>query len=589
MNRHCLAARWRDNTAFRYSVATGVFCAVVLLGAWATVATMLRWQWQETLDAEMRQNTNTAVALKEHTLRVIDAVDHAMSRVQNRALDGKLSGKDLVGIASETGMVPDILTQLSFVGADGHFVGSNLAPDGSRSQRVNLMDREHIQVHLQPGAATRAPAGMLQNGLFISKPLLGKVSGVWSIQLSRKLVTEDDRTLGVVVASINPMHFAEVYSKVQLGTDGGAGLAGLDGVIRVRVVEGTSSGMGMHLTDSLTEALRTRSTGAITSESSDGISRIFGFSRVGDYPLVVVTGTSQDSAFATWRTTRNTVALLTALLSLAVVVFAAVLLGSIRRLALSHAALTQSEAEAQRANQAKSEFLAAMSHELRTPLTSIRGFAELMEVRSKDPRTQEQAGLIRQGAEHLNALLTEILDLAKIEAGAMPTHTEPVALRELVHDVTELFRVSAVAKSLALTTTVTPEAPSTLVTDRLKLKQILNNLLSNAIKFTESGTVDLSVVPSAEGTQVLLQVKDTGPGIDPALHERIFDKFSQGDARVSYEHGGTGLGLALSRALAELLGGTLTVVSLPGEGATFTLALPLQPPEPVTPVARAQG
>ncbi len=589
MTRTPMASRWRDSPAFRYSVATSVFCAIVLLGAWATVATMLRWQWQETLDAEMRQNTNTAVALKEHTLRVMDAVDHAMSRVQIQALDGQLSGRDLVSIASETGMAPDILTQLSFVGADGHFVGSNLAPDGPRSQRVNLMDREHIQVHLQPEAIAGAPDGMLQNGLFISKPVLGKVSGVWSIQLSRKLTTAEGRTLGVVVASISPMHFAEVYGKVQLGTDGAAGLAGLDGVLRVRGVEGRSHGMGAQLADRLRQALRTRSTGAITSQSSDGIARIFGFSQVGSYPLVVVTGTSQESAFASWRTTRNTVGLLTALLSLAVVAFAAVLLGSIRRLALSHAALTQSEAEAQRANQAKSEFLAAMSHELRTPLTSIRGFAELMEVRSKDPRTQEQAGLIRQGAEHLNALLTEILDLAKIEAGAMPTHTEPVALRELVYDVTELFRVSAVAKSLALTTTVAPEAPSTLVTDRLKLKQILNNLLSNAIKFTESGTVDLSVVPSAEGTQVLLQVKDTGPGIDPALHERIFDKFSQGDARVSYEHGGTGLGLALSRALAELLGGTLTVVSLPGEGATFTLALPLQPPEPVTPVARAQG
>lgn len=589
MTRTPMASRWRDSPAFRYSVATSVFCAIVLLGAWATVATMLRWQWQETLDAEMRQNTNTAVALKEHTLRVMDAVDHAMSRVQIQALDGQLSGRDLVSIASETGMAPDILTQLSFVGADGHFVGSNLDPEGARSQRVSLMDREHIQVHLQPEAIAGAPDGMLQNGLFISKPVLGKVSGVWSIQLSRKLTTAEGRTLGVVVASISPMHFAEVYGKVQLGTDGAAGLAGLDGVLRVRVVEGSSHGMGAQLADRLRQALRTRSTGAITSQSSDGIARIFGFSQVGSYPLVVVTGTSQESAFASWRTTRNTVGLLTALLSLAVVVFAAVLLGSIRRLALSHAALTQSEAEAQRANQAKSEFLAAMSHELRTPLTSIRGFAELMEVRSKDPRTQEQAGLIRQGAEHLNALLTEILDLAKIEAGAMPTHTEPVALRELVNDVTELFRVSAVAKSLALTTTVVPEAPSTLVTDRLKLKQILNNLLSNAIKFTESGTVDLSVVPSAEGTQVLLQVKDTGPGIDPALHERIFDKFSQGDARVSYEHGGTGLGLALSRALAELLGGTLTVVSLPGEGATFTLALPLQPPEPVTPVARAQG
>jgi len=182
--------------------------------------------------------------------------------------------------------------------------------------------------------------------------VLGKVSGVWSIQLSRKLTTAEGRTLGVVVASISPMHFAEVYGKVQLGTDGAAGLAGLDGVLRVRVVEGSSHGMGAQLADRLRQALRTRSTGAITSQSSDGIARIFGFSQVGSYPLVVVTGTSQESAFASWRTTRNTVGLLTALLSLAVVAFAAVLLGSIRRLALGHAALVQSEAQAQRANQA---------------------------------------------------------------------------------------------------------------------------------------------------------------------------------------------------------------------------------------------
>ncbi|WP_198403240.1 ATP-binding protein [Acidovorax delafieldii] len=571
-------APWRSKPALMYSVVACVFSALVLLGAWATMAALLTWQWQETLDAEMRQNTNTAQALKEHTLRVLDTVDQAMWRVQSAVRDRQLSGQDLVSIANETGMVPQILTQLSFVGADGRFQGSNLDPDGSRSQHVNLMDRDHIRVHLLPSQATPSPTGMLQNSLFVSRSLLGKVSGVRTIQISRKVIAEDGTTLGVVVASLNPDHFAEVYRGVDFGEDGGVALVGLDGIIRVRVLGGASANVDAQLPDDLLQTMSKTSRGATAAVSSDGIRRIIGFSRVGDYPLVVLSGTSETEAFAPWRTTRNTVLMLTVLLSLAVVAFVAVFLGSISRLALSHAALTQSEAEAQRANQAKSEFLAAMSHELRTPLTSIRGFAELMELRSKDPLIQEQSALIRQGAEHLNALLTEILDLARIEAGAMPAHPEPVVLHDLVHEVSELFRVSAVAKSLALTAAVSDAAPQTLVTDRLKLKQILSNLLSNAIKFTPAGRVEIFVDACPDGSQVHFHVNDTGPGIPASLHGVIFEKFSQGHARISYQHGGTGLGLSLSRALAELLGGTLTVRSAVGEGSTFTLSLPLHPP-----------
>lgn len=580
MNSHPPATQWHRSPALIPSVAACAFSALVLLGAWATMAAMLRWQWQETLQAEMRQNTNTALALKEHTLRILATVDQAMLRLQNAAMEGKISAQDFIGIANETGMVPQILTQLSYVGADGRFLGSNLDPDGSRSHNVKLMERDHIRVHLLPHDKNRPFSGMLQNGLFISQSLLGKVSGVWTIQLSRKVTGSDGQILGVVVASLNQSYFDEVYAGVQLGSHGGVVLAGLDGTIRVRVIDGRKTAVGMQLPPSLVQTLAAQNTGAVLSPSSDGMQRIMGFSRVGDYPLAVLSGTSEDQALSPWRATRNTMLLLTVLLSISVVAFVAVLLGSIRRLALSHAALEHSEAQAQRANLAKSEFLAAMSHELRTPLTSIRGFAELMELRGQDRQIREQSGLIRQGAEHLNALLTEILDLARIEAGAMPTHPEPVPLPELLHEVTELFRVSTVAKALALTTALPAGMPETLLTDRLKLKQILNNLLSNAIKFTPEGSVELAVEPRPQEQRILFHITDTGPGIDPALHEVIFEKFSQGHARISYQHGGTGLGLSLSRALAELLGGTLTVASRPGEGARFTLSLPLPPPGP---------
>jgi signal transduction histidine kinase len=257
---------------------------------------------------------------------------------------------------------------------------------------------------------------------------------------------------------------------------------------------------------------------------------------------------------------------------MAVIAAAVLFLAGVRQLEAKNRSLQLSEAQAQAANQAKSEFLAAISHELRTPLTSIRGFSELMERRLEEPKYREQAGMIRKAAEHLNTLLTEILDLSKVEAGAMPLHPEPQVLAELLQSSADFFAVSAAEKGLTLSVRIAPDAPPTLVCDGLRFKQILNNLLSNAMKFTSEGCVTIELGATAD--QVRVHVVDTGPGIPAELHETIFEKFRQGNARVSYEHGGTGLGLALSRALAQRMGGTLTVTSEVGKGARFTLSLP---------------
>lgn len=555
----------------RYPIAAGLVGVMVLLGAWGALFSMLQWQHEETLKGEMRHATNTATALKEHTLRVLETVDQAATRIQQKVAEQSLTPETLVRIADETGMTPEILTQLSFVDAQGVFRGSNLDPDGSRSNNVNLMQRDHIRVHLRPESTSLKP---MSNGLFISAPLVGKVSGVRTIQLTRKIVDTQGRTLGVVVASINQRHLIDVFRGVDFGTQGGVALVGLDGILRARVIGGNAQETDQTLNHELLTAISRQPAGALQSRSTDGLERIVGFSRVGDYDLAVICGTSSEQAFASWTGMRETVLRFTLVLSAAVVLFVLAFIISVRRLTRSHEALQRSEAAAKMANQAKSEFLAAMSHELRTPLTSIRGFAELMELRSKDPLVREQSSHIRQGAEHLNTLLSEILDLAKIEAGAMQTHTEAVKPGELAHEVADLFRVSALAKALSLTVSIAPTTPATLQTDRLKLKQVLSNLLSNAIKFTPSGAVALSVAPSADGGHLLFKVSDTGPGIDPTQHAMIFEKFRQANARVSYQHGGTGLGLALSRELADLLGGTLSVESQLGKGACFTLTVP---------------
>lgn len=560
-------------TTVPYSTAACVFTALLLPAMWLASAALLHWQWQQTVGHEIRKNASTAMALREYTQHIFDSVDNAMWRVQDTSTDDIC--KEIVRIAHETGMAPYILTQLSFVGTDGRLRCSNLDHDGSYSKHVALMDRAHVRIHLQPGDADTPLAGVLQDGLFISQALEGRVSGAWTLQMSRKINHRDGSTRGVLVASINQSHLGDVYNSAQQGPEGYIMLVGLDGVARARSIDGGISEADMLLPDSFTQLLGVQPDGATTSASFDDLPRVTAYSRLGSYPLTVVSSTTQANALATWHSTRNASIVLVAALSLGVVGVMALFLGSMRRLASSLTALARSEAQAQGASEAKSEFLATMCHELRTPLTSIRGFAELMELRSQEPLIREQARLICLGAEHLNTLLNEILDLSKIESGAMPTHTEPVLLPDLVREVTELFSVSAQAKSLQLQTLLHPEASKPLVTDRLKLKQILNNLLSNAIKFTDQGHVELAVEPSADGRQMLFHATDTGPGIDSAMHESIFEKFSQGDARVSCRHGGTGLGLSLSRSLATLLGGTLTLQSHPGDGARFTLALPL--------------
>jgi PAS domain S-box-containing protein len=236
-------------------------------------------------------------------------------------------------------------------------------------------------------------------------------------------------------------------------------------------------------------------------------------------------------------------------------------------------ALRESESRALSASRMKSEFLASMSHELRTPLTSIRGFSELMERRSQNAVLKEQAGIIRRAAEHLTALLNDILDMSKVEAGAMQIVPKPTSVRKIATDTVELFRSAAEAKGLALNASVSIDIPRAAMWDSLRVKQVLNNLLSNAIKFTPRGWVrlDVNVVDDC----VRFDVTDTGPGIAPEAQALVFERFRQADDRVAHQYGGTGLGLALALSLARLMGGTLALSSEVGRGSCFTLTLPV--------------
>uniref|UniRef100_Q47AU3 Virulence sensor protein BvgS n=1 Tax=Dechloromonas aromatica (strain RCB) TaxID=159087 RepID=Q47AU3_DECAR len=234
--------------------------------------------------------------------------------------------------------------------------------------------------------------------------------------------------------------------------------------------------------------------------------------------------------------------------------------------------LDDAREKAEEASRQKSAFLATMSHELRTPLNGILGFAELLKYELDNPSHQEYATVIQQSGEHLLNLVNEILDLAKIEAGEMLFKRVPTPLAGLVSECVAGHQVTATAKGLGFDLNVAEGLPEQLVTDPLRLRQILNNLLSNAVKFTEQGKISLTVRPA--GQEIAFAVSDTGAGIPPESLDMVFEKFKQLESFLTREHGGTGLGLSLVRQLAEHMGGRVTLESAVGVGSTFTVYLP---------------
>lgn len=230
--------------------------------------------------------------------------------------------------------------------------------------------------------------------------------------------------------------------------------------------------------------------------------------------------------------------------------------------------------ETEAANAAKSQFLAAMSHEIRTPLNGILGMAQsLMSDKQLTASQREKAEMLLDSGRTLLSLVDDVLDLSKIEAGKLDIDATDGDLRHTVRRVARLFEPKAKEKNIALQLHIADPLESALSFDPVRVRQCVSNLVSNAIKFTEYGTVHviLSAAAEGDGYRVRIDVSDTGIGITPEAMERLFSEFSQADSSTTRRFGGTGLGLAITRRLARMMGGDVSVQSVPGQGSTFTL------------------
>ncbi len=246
--------------------------------------------------------------------------------------------------------------------------------------------------------------------------------------------------------------------------------------------------------------------------------------------------------------------------------------------------------EAEAANRAKSAFLANMSHEIRTPLNGVLGVADALALSGLTRAQAELVEIIRGSGATLNRLLCDILDMARVESGALELIQEPFQLADAIRDVCQLCAPHAVAKGVAFDIEVALGAEGWVTGDPTRLKQIVTNLVANAVKFTSEGRVGLAVEPAGAGG-FRITVTDTGPGFDEETQARLFTRFQQGDGSITRQFGGSGLGLSIVRELVALMGGTINVRSALGHGSKFTVSLPLAdaeaPEELVTETVRA--
>ncbi|RTL27737.1 MAG: response regulator [Rhodocyclaceae bacterium] len=544
--------------------------------------------WHQTED----RATTLARMIEQHASGNIDRVDDMLQSIAERVTATDLGNArqlpasrrdELTALLVAHQHRTNGVVSISLTDAAGHVYANSVgSPPGS-----TLEDRDYFLELKNSGRHQPVVSGAIK----------GRVSKKWGIQIARRLDLPDGSFGGMVVANFGLAEgFLDYYST--LGLSPRTRISVVDGIGRIIVRQPTvENAVGQaRTTPVVVNAIRSGSTDGLEIGISpiDGIERMNAYRKAVRYPLYVVVGIPTDEAFAEWNR-----GLLLSLLGGAVLVTLGLLVAramhhqsqadallaertrqleeSNRRLAERSTELLTARDAAEQASQAKSAFLANMSHEIRTPMNAIIGASHLLKTGNPRPDQQDWITHISTAATHLLALINDILDLSKIEAGKLQLETVSFRTATIVQQAVEMIATRARAKGLRIGVDIAA-LPPIMHGDATRIGQILVNYLGNAVKFTERGHITLRGFVTAEhpdGWTVRFEVSDTGIGLDSTQQARLFEAFEQADPGTTRKFGGTGLGLAITRHLACLMGGDVGVEGSPGHGSTFWVTLRL--------------
>lgn len=506
--------------------------------------------------------SNLARTFEEQIIRAIRMADQTLLYVRDSyARDPEHF--DIALWSQYSTFLSDLTFQVSIVDKQGIMVASNIA--GS-AHGTNLRDREHIAIHMNRKL----------DELFISKPVLGRISQKWSIQLTRRITMPNGEFGGVVVVSLDPYYLTKFYQSIDIGSKGVIALAGTDGIVRARGTNGPSK-IGEDLSNSLLfNRLQQSPEGAFLGKSTlDGVSRMFSYRTVKGYPLVVSVGLAEDEVFNAFNQRTRADFVGVALLSCLLLVMTAVIARFQQSLAR---ALDAANAGAR----ARTEFLAMMSHEIRTPMNGVVGISELLLNSGLKDDQLSYVKTMRQSTEHLMQIINDVLDFSKLDADRLEMEHVSFDLHDVVRGTVQLLTLSAEEKGLQLGAVMAADVPRFIEGDPARIRQVLFNLVGNGLKFTERGSVSIRVSLEHKHFQnnhlrLMFEVADTGIGIPQDAMPMLFQKFSQVDGSVARRFGGTGLGLAICQRLVSLMGGSISVESELGRGTTFRFTIDCEP------------
>ena len=552
---------------------------LLIASLWFALGALTLWDANAEMRSARAGATALADALSAHTVRVMREAEQVAAlvswQVQNDGVSIPLAYYVKSGL-----LKLDVFVQVSVIDSQGYLRASTVPG----FKPIDLSDRAHFRVHVNnPSTA-----------LMIGQPVVGRVSGRTSLQLSQRISALDGRFLGVVVVSVDPAYFTELYNGLRIGKHGVVAVVGTnDDIVRaLRSGHRTENAVGAALPagDPLRRALKAAPSGDLrTTSFIDGRDAIISYRTLKGYPLAVAVGYSTDEYLAAWRT--RSFLLLTAAVLLTVLIIAAE--GRTKRLLLNLAAandreiakgaqLEQARSDAEAGSRAKSAFLATMSHEIRTPMNGVIGMTEVLMRSSLSADQKEMVSTIRDCASALLKIIDDILDFSKIEAGKLQIDCVATSIEDVVDGLSASLATVADARGVALRVYVSPALPASAMFDDTRLREVLYNLVGNAIKFSSGrhgvqGEVSLrAALVEGETPMVRFDVGDNGIGMTAETLAKLFEPFSQAEASTTRRFGGTGLGLAICRRLVALMGGEMSVHSEPGRGSTFTVMLPLR-------------